>query len=117
VRDLTVLTVTTDPVPVGMDGEVNRVLPVSKTLKLQVVVANAGNLAEKRVPVEAVVTSQGGLDTARQFVDLAPGQRATVTLSLRPSPVGVLELKVHAGPLEGEGSIADNEQISYYVMR
>ena len=117
VRDVTVLTVTTDPVPVGMDGPVNRVLPVTKTLRLQVVVANAGNLAEKRVPVEAVVTSQGGLDTARQFVDLAPGQRATVTLALRPSPVGVLELKVRAGPLEGEGSIADNEQVSYYVMR
>ena len=116
VRDVTVLTVTTDPVPVGMDGA-NRVLPVSKTLRLQVVVANAGNLAEKRVPVEAVVTSQGGLDTARQFVDLAPGQRATVTLALRPSPVGVLELKVRAGPLESEGSIADNEQLTYYVMR
>lgn len=116
VRDVTVLTVTTDPVPVGMDGT-NRVLPVSKTMRLQVVVANAGNLAEKRVPIEAVVTSQGGLDTARQFVDLAPGQRATVTLSLRPSPVGVLELKVRAGPLEGEGSIADNEQVSFYVMR
>jgi hypothetical protein len=117
VRDVAVLTVTTDPIPVGMDGEVNRVLPVSKTLRLQVVVANAGNLAEKRVPVEAVVTSQGGLDTARQFVDLAPGQRATVTLALRPSPIGVLELKVRAGPLESEGSIADNEQLSYYVMR
>ncbi|HUP86789.1 MAG TPA: hypothetical protein VM143_14100 [Acidimicrobiales bacterium] len=117
VRDLTVLTVTTDPIPVGMDGPVNRVLPVSKTLRLQVVVANAGNLAEKHVAVEAVVASQGGLDTARQFVDLGPGQRATVTLALRPSPIGVLELKVHAGPLEGEGSIADNEQLSYYVMR
>jgi hypothetical protein len=117
VRDVTVLTVTTDPVPVGMDGPVNRVLPVTKTLKLQVVVANAGNVAEKRLTIEAVVTSQGGLDTARQFVDLAPGQRSTVTLALRPSPVGVLELKVRAGPVEGEGSIADNEQTSYYVMR
>lgn len=117
VRDVTVLTVTTDPAPVGMDGPVNRVLPVSKSLRLQVVVANAGNLTEKRVPVEAVVTSQGGLDTARQFVDLAPGQRATVTLALRPSPVGVLELKVRAGPLESEGSLSDNEQVSSYVMR
>jgi hypothetical protein len=117
VRDVSVLSVSTEPVPVGMDGPVNRVLPLSKTLRLQVVVANAGNVEEKRVPVEAVVTSQGGMDTARQFVDLAPGQRATVTLVLRPSPVGVLELKVHAGPLEGEGSVADNEQVSTYVMR
>jgi hypothetical protein len=40
-----------------------------------------------------------------------------VTLALRPSPIGVLELKVRAGPLEAEGSVADNEQLSYYVMR
>ena len=117
VRDLTVLTVTTDPAPVGMDGTVNKVLPVSRNLRLQVVVANAGNVEEKRVPVEAVVTSQGGLDTARQFVDLAPGQRATVTLALRPSPVGVLELKVRAGPVESEANTADNEQVTFYVMR
>jgi hypothetical protein len=117
VRDVGVLTVTTDPVPVGMDGTVNRVLPLSKTLRLQVVVANAGNVEEKRLPVEAVVTSQGGVDTARQFVDLAPGARATVTLVLRPSPVGVLELKVHVGPVEAEANLGDNEQLSFYVMR
>ena len=117
VRDVSVLTVSTDPVPVGMDGTVNKVLPLSKTLRLQVVVANAGNVEEKRLPVEAVVTSQGGLDTARQFVDLTPGQRATVTLALRPSPIGVLELKVRVGPVEGETNTADNEQLSFYVMR
>lgn len=117
VRDVAVLTVTTDPAPVGMDGPVNRVLPVSKTLHLRVVVANAGNVAEKRLAVEAVVTSQGGMDTARQFVDLTPGQRQTVALALRPSAVGVLELKVRAVPVEGEASIADNEHVSYYVMR
>jgi uncharacterized protein YfaS (alpha-2-macroglobulin family) len=112
-----VLTVSTDPVPVGMDGTVNRVLPLVKTVRLQVVVANAGNVEEKRVTVEAVATSTGGLDTARQFVDLAPGQRSTVTLALQPSPVGVIELKVRAGPVETEANVADNEQVSFYVMR
>jgi hypothetical protein len=29
----------------------------------------------------------------------------------------VLELKVRAGPFEGEVWLADNEQLSYYVMR
>ncbi len=116
VRDVSILTVSTDPDPVGMDGT-TRVLPIVKTLRLQVVVANAGNVEEKRLPIEAVVTSQGGLDTARQFVDLAPGQRATVTLALKPSPVGILELKVRVGPVEGEGSVADNEQVTYYLMR
>lgn len=116
VRDLAIVTVTTDPVPVGSDG-LNLVLPVAKTMKVQVVVANAGTIDEKRVPVEAVLTSQGGLDTARQFVDLAPGQRMTVVLSLRPSPIGVLELKVRVGPVEAEGNVGDNEKLSYYVMR
>jgi len=116
VRDLAIVTVATDPVPVGSDG-LNLVLPVTKTMKVQVVVANAGTVDEKRVPVEAVVTSQGGLDTARQFVDLAPGQRMTVVLALRPSPVGVLELKVRIGPVEGEGNVGDNEKLTYYVMR
>jgi hypothetical protein len=117
VRDLAVLTVSTDPAPVGLDGPVNKVLPLVKTVRLQVVVANAGNVEEKRVAVEAVVTSQGGMDTARQFVDLAAGQRATVDLAIQPSPVGVIELKVRAVPVEGEVNLADNEQLSYYVMR
>lgn len=116
VPDVAMLTVITDPAPVGTDGTA-RVLPLTKTVKLQVVVANAGNVAQKRLPVEAVVTSAGGLDTARQFVDLAPGQRATVALTVRPSPVGVIELKVRAGPAPGETSLADNEQTSLYVMR
>ena len=115
-RDLAIVTVATDPVPVGSDG-LNLVLPVTKTMRVQVVVANAGTVDEKRVPVEAVVASQGGLDTARQFVDLGPGQRMTVVLTLRPSPVGVLELKVRVGPADGEGNVGDNEKRSYYVMR
>ncbi len=116
VRDVALVTVATEPSPVGTDG-LNRVLPLTKVLKLQVVVANAGTVAEKRVPVEATVSSQGGINTSRQFVDLAAGQRMTVTLTLRPAPGGVLELKVRAGPVETEVGQADNEQVSYYVMR
>lgn len=119
VRDLVVLTVATDPVPVGIEApeSPNKVLPLVRSVQLQVVVANAGNQDEKRVPVEAVVTSQGGMDTARQFVDLTPGQRSTVTLTVRPSPVGVIELRVRVPPVEGEANVADNEQITTYVMR
>jgi hypothetical protein len=118
VHDVSVITASVEPAPVGTDEPTKAmVLPVTKTLKVQVVVANAGNTPEKHVTVEAVATSTGGMDTARQFVDLAPGQRMTVTLTLRPSPVGVIELKVRVGPLAGEGSLADNEQTSQYVMR
>lgn len=116
VRDVSIVTVATDPLPVGSEGP-NKILPLVKSMRLQVVVANSGSVLEKRVTVEVVVTSQGGLDTARQFVDLAPGQRQTVTLTLRPSPVGVLELKTRVGPVEGEEKLADNEQLAYFVMR
>lgn len=116
VRDLAMVTVATDPLPVGSDG-LNKILPLAKSMRLQVVVANAGTVAEKRVAVEAVVTSQGGLDTAREFVDLDPGQRQTVVLTLRPSAVGVLELRARVAPVEGETNVVDNEQVSYFVMR
>lgn len=118
VHDVSVITVSVDPAPVGTDEAAKAmVIPTNKTLKLQVVVANAGNTVEKHLPVEAVATSTGGLDTARQFVDLAPGQRMTVNLTLRPSPVGTIELKVHVGPAPGEAALGDNEQVSLYVMR
>jgi hypothetical protein len=74
VHDVAVVTVAPTPQPVGAEGTA-QVLPRSKTLRLDVVVANAGNAIEKHVTVEAVGTSVGGMDTARQFVDLAPGQR------------------------------------------
>ncbi|HEX2850515.1 MAG TPA: hypothetical protein VHN98_08170 [Acidimicrobiales bacterium] len=122
VHDVGLITVDVEPAPVGVDpgqGADVRVLPLSKTLKLQVVVANAGNTAEKRVPVEAVLTSQGGMDTGRQFVDLAPGQRQTVTLSVRVTAPGtaVIDLRVRVGPVADEAKAADNEQSFRFTMR
>ena len=116
VQDVAVITFTTEPVAVAMEGP-NPVLPTSRSLRLQVVVANVGNQPQKRVPVEAEVRSDGGLDTARQFVDLGPGQRMTVPLTVRPSPVGTITLVVRAGPAAGETNIADNEKAYLFVMR
>lgn len=120
VHDVSIITVDVEPAPVDVDpasGPDVRVLPMSKTLKLQVVVANAGNATEKRVTVEAVVTSQGGMDTGRQFIDLAPGQRQTVSLGVRPSPVGVIDLRVRAGPVQDESKVGDNEQSFRFTMK
>jgi hypothetical protein len=50
------------------------------------------------------------VDTARQFVDLAPGQRLTVTLGgLQPTRNEPLALGVRAGPVPGEANTDDNE--------
>jgi len=108
VHDLAVALVTTDPAAVGSEGATS-VLPAVKSLRLQIVVANVGNEAEKRVPVVATLTADGVSDTARDFVDLAPGQRATVVLGgLRPVAGATSTLSVTIGPVEGEARLEDN---------
>lgn len=116
VHDVALITVTTDPAPVGADAGAS-VLPRVKSIRLDVVVANVGNGPEKRVAVEAVATSAGGLDTARQFTDLAAGQRQTVTLTVQPKAGNPVELRVRVGPLGEEVNVADNEQVSSLVLR
>jgi hypothetical protein len=75
-----VVTVTLDPAPVGTEGPAF-IVPIAPSLRIQVVVANVGNDALRQLPVVATIGAPNGdVDTARQFVDLAPGQRATVTL-------------------------------------
>jgi hypothetical protein len=110
VHDVAVILVVTDPAAVGKQDDAD-VLPSSRTLRLEVVVANVGNEAEKQVPVvAAVTTTSGATDTARQFVDLAPGQRRTVTLGgLQPTRNEELALGVRAGPVAGEANTEDNE--------
>jgi hypothetical protein len=118
VHDVAVIVVTTDPTAVGKEGDAD-VLPPSKSLRLEVVVANVGNTREKQVPVVAAVTTpSGAVDTARQFVDLAPGQRLTVTLGgLQPTHNEVLSLGVRAGPVNGEENTDDNEVIRSLFVR
>ena len=118
VHDVGVLAVTTDPVAVATEGNAT-VLPLVRTLRLDVVVANTGNSAEKGVPVVATLIGPAGeVDTARDFVDLEPGQRRSVPLGgLRPVPGGPSTLTVIVGPVEGESSIPDNERSVGLVMR
>ena len=118
VHDVVVIVVSTDPTAVGKEGTAD-VLPPSKALRLEVVVANVGNTREKAVPVVAAVTTpSGAVDTARQFVDLAPGQRLTVTLGgLQPTQNEQLALGVRAGPVVGEANTEDNEIIRTLLVR
>ncbi|HEX2698747.1 MAG TPA: hypothetical protein VHM89_00900 [Acidimicrobiales bacterium] len=118
VHDVSVLTVMTDPVQVATDGN-TAVLPVVKTLRLDIVVANTGNAAEKRVPVVATLVGPAGeVDTARDFIDLAPGQRRAVPLGgLRPLEGGPSTLTVVIGPVDGEASFPDNERSLALVLR
>lgn len=118
VHDVGVLTVATDPAAVATEGNAS-VLPLVGSLRLEVVVANTGNAPEKAVPVVATLIGPAGeVDTARDFVDLAPGQRRAVALGgLRPVPGGPSTLTVIIGPVEGETSIPDNERSLGLVLR
>jgi len=119
VHDLGVVLVVVDPAAVGAEGGI-AVLPSAKNLKLQIVVANAGNVAEKHATVTATVSPSavGPSDVARDFVDLTPGQRRTVTLgTLRPLTGTPFTLLVRIEPVPGETSTADNDKTAVYVMR
>ncbi len=88
VHDTSVVLVTTDPAPVSVDGD-TQVLPVSRLLNLQIVVANIGNQPEKNLTVSASIAPSaiGPTQMVRNFVNLAPGQRLTVDLGgLRAQP-------------------------------
>lgn len=107
VHDVAVVTVSVDPPPVRREGDAS-VVVAAGTVDIVVVVANVGNEREERVPVQAVATSVGGLDVARQFVDLDPGQRLTVPLTIRPAPGGPATVEVRVGPVAQESEVADN---------
>ncbi|HUQ40840.1 MAG TPA: hypothetical protein VM030_11885 [Acidimicrobiales bacterium] len=118
VHDVAIVITTLDPTPVATEGE-SVVLPTVKTLKVHVVVANVGNDPLKRVPVVAEITGPDGkVDTARQYVDLAPGQKSTVTVGgLHLEAGGATALSIKAGPVDGEGRLADNERNKTLVLR
>jgi hypothetical protein len=118
IADVGIITFTTDPDAVGIDGDA-LVLPATREgLGLSVVVVNMGNQRQRQVTVEIAVTAvDGTTDTARNFVDLQPGQRATVDVgNVRLIP-GAATLSVRLAPVEGETSLTDNEQTRALVVR
>jgi hypothetical protein len=108
--DVATVLVRPDPAAVGKDGE-KFLLPRTSSVRLEVVVANIGNVEQKHVTITASL-QQGSEppDVARDFVDLSPGKRKA--LSFRglkvPVPGQDATLTVTIGPLPGESSTADN---------
>ncbi len=109
VVDVATILVKTTPAAVGKDGE-KLLLPKTGSVRLEVVVANIGNVAQKRVTVTASLqAASGGLpDVARDFVDLSPGKRRALTFRGLKSIPGDAVLTVTIGPLTGETSTDDN---------
>jgi len=108
VVDVSTILVKTTPTAVGKEGD-KLLLPKTNAVRLEIVVANIGNVAQKHVTVTASLSQGGGLpDVAQNFVDLSPGKRQTLTVrGLRAAP-GDAVLTVTIGPLPGETSVVDN---------
>ena len=107
VVDVTTVLVRTTPTAVAKDGD-RLVLPKTSSVRLEVVVANIGNVTQKKVTVTATLQSSSGVDTARDFVDLSPGQRRALTFRGLRTATGDAVLTVTIGPLPGETSVVDN---------
>jgi hypothetical protein len=110
VHDLAVVTFSLDPAAVGDDkGAV--VVPPTRGLQVAIVVADVGNLAERHATVTATLHTNGvnTTESVRDFVDLAAGQRAAVTIgNLHPvsGTTGTLTVAISVAP--GETNIANN---------
>ncbi|MFP5327330.1 MAG: hypothetical protein ACLGHT_07595 [Acidimicrobiia bacterium] len=118
VADVGIITFTTDPDAVGVEAD-SLVIPLTRPgLGMSVVVANMGNQRLRQVTVEIAVTvADGTSDTARNFVDLDPGQRATVEVGNVRLVAGPATLTVRLLPVEGETSLSDNEQSRGIIVR
>ena len=120
IHDVSVLLVTTEPAPVGRDDATQSdVLPPARALRLEVVVANIGNETERNVAVVALLTGPTrSPDTAREFVDLEPGQRRTVSLGgLVPVAGTMSTLTVRIGPISNEADPSNNELVRSILIR
>jgi len=118
VHDTSVVVVTTDPAAESMNGP-TEVLPTTKSMNLQIVVANIGNQPEKNLTVSATIAPSfyGPTQMVRDFVNLAPGQRQTVDLGgLRAEPGVPTVLTVKIDTVPAEVNINDNTMTIPFVM-
>lgn len=122
-----VVAVTTDPAPVNLLNGV-QILPVARTLSLQVVVANTGNQQEPNLTVMAsIAPSQNGpTQSVRNFIGLSPGESKTVGLGpLRMIPGQATTLTATVTPsvsttattVGGQSAIPDNSQVITLEMQ
>jgi hypothetical protein len=119
VRDVAVVLVLTDPAPVSLNGS-TQVLPVSKFLNLQIVVADTGNQPERNLMVSATMSPSaiGPTEVFRDFVNLSPGQRRTVSLGgLRPAANQPTTLTARIDAAPGETNLGDNTKTITFVMQ
>jgi hypothetical protein len=118
VHDVKVIMVATNPSPVGQQAGAE-VLPIGRDLGVEIVVANEGNEPERQLTVSVGINPavDGIGASARDFVDLVPGQKRTVDLgNLHPIPNTLTMLTVHIQPAPGQTNLPDTQQTLSFVM-
>ncbi len=115
--DLAVVSVTTSPAAVSVDGT-TQVLAPSAALTVQATVSNVGNVEEKGVAVTASISPAGSPPgSVSQPVTLQPGQVATLTLGPLHPPIGpTVTLTVSMPPSPGETDTGNNTSSLAFVM-
>jgi hypothetical protein len=118
IHDTTVVLVTTEPAAVRKEADGRLVLPLTKTIRIQAIVANVGNEPERDLKVEVTLIPGGDRATARDFVSLSPGQRTTVTLGgLVPVVDQPATLSVRIDAPAGDANPGDNVKDIAIVAR
>jgi hypothetical protein len=119
VHDVRVVMVATNPAPVGQQLGAE-VLPTTRNLVVEIVVANEGNEPERQLTVSvSIAPAMDGVGaSARDFIDLVPGQKRTIdlgTLHAVPNAVTALTVRIQAPP--GQTGLPDMQQALNFVMR
>ncbi|MGH9115348.1 MAG: hypothetical protein ACRDWW_05900 [Acidimicrobiales bacterium] len=77
VHKVEIYALTTTPSPVSTQGA-TQVLPDARAMTVTIVVANVGNQSEKNLTVTAAISPSKGASSARDFLDLQPGQAHSI---------------------------------------
>jgi hypothetical protein len=115
--DLAVLTITTNPPAVGLNGT-TQVLSPAPSISVVASVANQGNVVEPNVPVTASINGAASPPASvSQTVTLQPGQKASVTLGpLHPQVGPTIGLTVSVPAVPGETNTSNNSRLIVFQM-
>ena len=114
VHQVTIYAVSTTPSPVATQGG-TEVLPDAKAITVTIVVADTGNQTESNLTVVASISPASGSSSAKDFVNLVPGQAHTI-LNLGPlnPPQGTtVTLTVTVTPPPGSPTQAPTKTIVF----
>ena len=119
VHDVSVILVTTDPLPINLMNGV-QIMPIARSLNLQVVVADIGNQPAHNLTVTASIAPSviGPTQSVRNFVDLVPGQSKTVSLGgLRLLTGQATTLTTQIDPAPGQTDTTDTSKVITLEMQ